>query len=360
MIFALLLGGEAYGFLGALLALPIAAMLRETVVYLRRHLVLEPWGTASVLGSPGRRHRRAAVRSAARRGARRHVLPHVRRGAGAHGSSLPPVNDAVAALEARDVIRRFGEREALRGVSFRAAAARRWRSSGPTARARRRCCRSSAGVLAPSCRDGEPRRRATSAGCRSSRRSTASSRSPRTCALFARLERVADPDAAVARMLDQTGPARPRRRRARHAVGRQPPARQHRRRPARRPRRAAARRAVRRRWTRASASGCGSFVGGLARARHGGRVHHPQRRRGRALRRPRARARRRRAALRGHARARCTRRSASDDGATSRRRSSRSCGSAATERRALPAGQGPADPAPLAAVGGAAGRLSRA
>jgi predicted PurR-regulated permease PerM len=50
VIFALLLGGEAYGFLGALLSLPIAAMVRETVVYLRRHLVLEPWGTTSVLG----------------------------------------------------------------------------------------------------------------------------------------------------------------------------------------------------------------------------------------------------------------------------------------------------------------------
>jgi predicted PurR-regulated permease PerM len=49
VIFALLLGGEAYGFLGALLSLPIAAMVRETVVYLRRHLVLEPWGTSSAL-----------------------------------------------------------------------------------------------------------------------------------------------------------------------------------------------------------------------------------------------------------------------------------------------------------------------
>jgi predicted PurR-regulated permease PerM len=53
VIFALLLGGEAYGFLGALLSLPIAAMVRETVVYLRRHLVLEPWGTSSVLGLAG-------------------------------------------------------------------------------------------------------------------------------------------------------------------------------------------------------------------------------------------------------------------------------------------------------------------
>jgi predicted PurR-regulated permease PerM len=50
VIFALLLGGEAYGFLGALLSLPIAAMVRETVVYLRRHLVLEPWGPTGLLG----------------------------------------------------------------------------------------------------------------------------------------------------------------------------------------------------------------------------------------------------------------------------------------------------------------------
>ena len=45
VIFALLLGGEVYGILGALVALPLAAVARETVVYLRRHLVLEPWGT---------------------------------------------------------------------------------------------------------------------------------------------------------------------------------------------------------------------------------------------------------------------------------------------------------------------------
>jgi predicted PurR-regulated permease PerM len=44
VIFALLFGGEVYGIPGALVALPIAAVIRETVVYLRRHLVLEPWG----------------------------------------------------------------------------------------------------------------------------------------------------------------------------------------------------------------------------------------------------------------------------------------------------------------------------
>jgi predicted PurR-regulated permease PerM len=48
IIFALLFGFEVYGILGALLSLPIAAVLRETVVYLRRHLVLEPWHTPSV------------------------------------------------------------------------------------------------------------------------------------------------------------------------------------------------------------------------------------------------------------------------------------------------------------------------
>jgi predicted PurR-regulated permease PerM len=47
VIFALLLGAEIYGVVGALLSLPIAAVLRETVLYLRRHLVLEPWGAAS-------------------------------------------------------------------------------------------------------------------------------------------------------------------------------------------------------------------------------------------------------------------------------------------------------------------------
>jgi predicted PurR-regulated permease PerM len=45
VIFALLLGGQLYGFVGAFVALPVAAVIRETVVYLRRHLVLEPWGT---------------------------------------------------------------------------------------------------------------------------------------------------------------------------------------------------------------------------------------------------------------------------------------------------------------------------
>jgi predicted PurR-regulated permease PerM len=43
VIFALLLGGKIAGFLGAFIALPIAAILRETVVYFRHHLVFQRW-----------------------------------------------------------------------------------------------------------------------------------------------------------------------------------------------------------------------------------------------------------------------------------------------------------------------------
>jgi len=53
VIFALLLGGQLYGFLGAFISLPIAAVLRETVVYLRRHLVLEPWPRAPAVALAG-------------------------------------------------------------------------------------------------------------------------------------------------------------------------------------------------------------------------------------------------------------------------------------------------------------------
>ena len=44
IILALLIGYQLYGIVGALVALPVIAVIRQTVVYLRRHLVLEPWG----------------------------------------------------------------------------------------------------------------------------------------------------------------------------------------------------------------------------------------------------------------------------------------------------------------------------
>jgi predicted PurR-regulated permease PerM len=43
VIFALLLGLQLYGVVGALVALPILSILRETFVYLGRHLTFEPW-----------------------------------------------------------------------------------------------------------------------------------------------------------------------------------------------------------------------------------------------------------------------------------------------------------------------------
>ena len=44
IILGLLIGFTLYGIVGSLLALPIATVIRVTVLYLRRHLVLEPWG----------------------------------------------------------------------------------------------------------------------------------------------------------------------------------------------------------------------------------------------------------------------------------------------------------------------------
>ncbi len=44
IILALLIGYQLYGIGGSLVALPVSAVVRQTVLYLRRHLVLEPWG----------------------------------------------------------------------------------------------------------------------------------------------------------------------------------------------------------------------------------------------------------------------------------------------------------------------------
>ncbi len=52
IIIGLLIGYQIYGIVGALVALPVASVLRQTVIYLRRHLVLEPWAVAAA-GAPG-------------------------------------------------------------------------------------------------------------------------------------------------------------------------------------------------------------------------------------------------------------------------------------------------------------------
>ena len=53
VIFALLMGGQLYGFIGAFIALPIAAILRETAAYARRNFRLEPWGAQPALAGAG-------------------------------------------------------------------------------------------------------------------------------------------------------------------------------------------------------------------------------------------------------------------------------------------------------------------
>jgi predicted PurR-regulated permease PerM len=61
VIFALLFGLQVYGVIGALLALPILSVLRETAVYLSRHVTFEPWseraraGTLAEQGHAGER-----------------------------------------------------------------------------------------------------------------------------------------------------------------------------------------------------------------------------------------------------------------------------------------------------------------
>jgi hypothetical protein len=71
VIFALLMGGRLYGIAGAFLALPLAAVVRESVAYFREHLVLEPWSTPSAaeLGYGSVRPQAASVAAGA--GARR-------------------------------------------------------------------------------------------------------------------------------------------------------------------------------------------------------------------------------------------------------------------------------------------------
>jgi predicted PurR-regulated permease PerM len=52
VIFALLLGGELAGFLGAFLALPITAIVRETVVYMYTHVRFQRWDLPAEMPLP--------------------------------------------------------------------------------------------------------------------------------------------------------------------------------------------------------------------------------------------------------------------------------------------------------------------
>ena len=128
---------------------------------------------------------------------------------------------------------------------LRARARASWSgSSVPTAPGRRRCCRSWPACSSPD--EGElTLARAATPGWVPQRPALYSKLSvAENLRLFARLEKVTDPEAAVTRMLAQTGPRRARRRGGRQALGRQPATGQHRHRAALGAGAAAARRAV--------------------------------------------------------------------------------------------------------------------
>jgi predicted PurR-regulated permease PerM len=100
IILALLIGDELYGIAGALLALPVSAVLRETVLYLRRHLVLEPWATVvagvGAVGAGGGSGPRAGPGSDPAAGARAPGAADPEHGAMAAATDRCPECDTVA------------------------------------------------------------------------------------------------------------------------------------------------------------------------------------------------------------------------------------------------------------------------
>ena len=251
VIFALLLGLQVHGIIGALIALPILAVLRETAVY------LQPPPDARTVGS---RRQRPAVS---------------------------------AALSVRALAKRYGELQALRDVSFEAARRRAAsRSSGPTAPARRRCCRSSPAVQPPSAGErraagrgevgwapqqpaavleavGAPRTSSCSRAWRASptraRRSSGCSSRPACASAPASLSRASPAATASASTSRSALIAEPARARARRALASLDPGQRE------------------RLW---------EFIDGPRRGRHERCCSRPTTSARRALRRPRARARR--------------------------------------------------------------------
>ncbi|HEY1450530.1 MAG TPA: ABC transporter ATP-binding protein [Solirubrobacteraceae bacterium] len=118
----------------------------------------------------------------------------------AHEASpgAPPV------LSARGLGMRYGEREALRDVSFDAAAGELVAVVGPNGAGKTTLLSILAGIQRPSA--GSVNRTPDEVGWVPQQPALYSKLSvAENLSLFARLERVADPDAAVERMLEQTG-----------------------------------------------------------------------------------------------------------------------------------------------------------
>jgi ABC-2 type transport system ATP-binding protein len=109
-----------------------------------------------------------------------------------------------AAIAASAVTKRFGRREALRGVSFEAHAGEVVAVIGPNGAGKTTLLSILAGLQAPT--SGSISREPRDVGWVPQQPAVYAKLSvAENLRLFARLERVADPDAVVARMLEQTG-----------------------------------------------------------------------------------------------------------------------------------------------------------
>jgi ABC-2 type transport system ATP-binding protein len=109
-----------------------------------------------------------------------------------------------SALSVREIAKRYGEREALRGVSFDAAPGELVAVVGPNGAGKTTLLSILAGIQRPS--SGSVNRTPREVGWVPQQPALYSKLTvAENLALFARLERVADPRDAVARMLEQTG-----------------------------------------------------------------------------------------------------------------------------------------------------------